>query len=30
MFAEFNESQFPIIKIILNNSIENDDDFNNF
>ena len=30
MFAEFNESQFPIIKITLNNSIENDDDFNNF
>lgn len=30
MFAEFNESQFPIIKITLNNIIENDDDFNNF
>ena len=30
MFAEFNESQFPIIKITLNNSIEDDNDFNNF
>ena len=30
MFAEFIESQFPIIKIKLNNSVEDDDDFNNF
>ena len=30
MFAEFNESQFPIVKITLNNRIENNEDFNNF
>lgn len=30
MFAEFDESQLPIVKITLNNRIEDDDDFNNF
>lgn len=30
MFAEFNESQFPIVKITLNNRIDNNEDFNNF
>jgi hypothetical protein len=30
MFAKFTESQFPIIKITLNNKIENEQDFNNF
>ena len=30
MFAEFNESQLPIVKITLNNRIEDEDDFNNF
>ena len=30
MFAEFNESQYPIVKITLNNKVEDDDDFNRF
>ena len=30
MFAEFDETQFPIIKIIMNNKIDNEEDFNNF
>ena len=30
MFAQYDYSNFPIINITLNNTIENDNDFNNF